>query len=249
MPGMMGMVLLALLPAVFTFFFFSGWNAVRITAIALVSCLLSQWGARKIFGKPASLYDGSAAVTAILLSLLLPPTLPSVAVALGSFSAIVVGKEIFGGLGQNPFNPALVGAAVLWASFPFAGMETQARATALFLGGVLLIWKRLISWEVPLLYLGSLFAFSWVLRPSGGEIVFSGAALLAAFFLVTDPVTTPLTREGMRWFAFGAGLFSAFFREGTNSSEAVTYSILLMNSLNPWLDRNFRPRRAKLKSK
>ncbi len=247
-PGIMGTVVLSLLPAIFASFIFEGWNFFRVLIIALAVSLFTEWGIQKFFKKNPSLHDISSAVTALLFSLLIPSTLSSWAVALGAFFAIAVGKEIFGGLGQNPFNPALVGTAVLWASFP-AGPETLAglkvRLFMIGLGGILLIWRRIISWEIPFLYLASLFAFSWAWGPSGEKLIFSSAALIAAFFLVTDPVTTPVTRLGMRWFSVAAGLATALFQQGAGQAAAATYGVLLMNGFTPWLDRIFRPSGAK----
>lgn len=241
---------MSLLPAIFSLLIFSGFQAFRILVVAAASAVLTEMGARKLFKKKATLYDGSALLTALLLALLLPPSLPSWEAALGSAFAIFFGKEIFGGLGENPFNPALAGAAFLWAAFPssltaFSGLlpvhAALFLAPLLWGGGIFLLIRRLIRWEVPLFYLGSVFLFSMVLGRRE-EIFFSGPLLLAAFYLVTDPVTTPLTRPGERWFAFGSGLLTAAIREKTSLTEGMTYGILMMNALTPWLDHWFRPR-------
>lgn len=248
-PQMMWTVALALLPALLASFILSRFPAFRITTVAVLSAVLAEMGMRKLFGRQANLYDGSAVVTALLLALLLPSSLPSWMVAAASFFAIAVGREIFGGLGQYPFHPALLGAAFILACFPstenffassFEPTESAVYGLSIFAGGMILLLKRLISWESPLLYLGSLFVFSSALGAFGGEILLSGSVLLAAFFLVTDPVTTPLTRRGVRWFAVGAGVLTVAFREWLTSTEGVIYGVLLMNSLNPWFDRWFR---------
>lgn len=245
-------MVLALVPALISFFFSSGFNAFRLVTVAAAAALLSEMMIRKIFGRRINLYDGSAMITGILIALLLPPALPSWMVALGSAFAVVIGKEIFGGLGQNIFNPALVGASFLFLSFPaardFLSTPSQAPAViviiniiAILLGGALLLMKRLIAWEVPFLYLGAAGLLSLALGQD--HPLFSSPLLLAAFFIVTDPVTTPLTRTGNRWFALGAGLLSALFRQAMSPVEAFTSGILLMNGVTPWLDQWIHPRR------
>ena len=245
-------VVLALLPVLLVSFFFSGFNAFRVLTIALASALLTEMAMRKILGNRVTLYDGSATITAILIALLVPSTLPSWMIALGSAFGIVMGKEIFGGLGQNIFNPALVGVSFLLLSFPSAReiflaptqtLEIVVSIVTLLLGGVFLWTKRLIVWEIPLLYLGAVGLLSIVLIPAEINSLFSKPILLAAFFIVTDPVTTPLTRTGSRRFALGAGLLTAAFRLAVGPAEALTSGILLMNGLSPWLDRPFHPHR------
>lgn len=239
--GIMWTVALALLPAVISFIVSFGLDAFRTVTISVASTVLAEMGIRKMFGRRVSLYDGSAVITALLYALLLPPALPSWTVAAGAFFAITVGKEIFGGLGQNPFNPALVGVAFLLASFPFlrdlftlspSPTDMNILSLSIFAGGIFLILKRVIQWEMPLIYLG-IFLF--------GVPFFLNNIFLAAFFMVTDPATTPLTRSGRRGFVLGTAVLTIVFRQGTSSTEAVTYGILLMNSLNPWLERWSRP--------
>lgn len=248
---MTGSVVLALLPAVLAALVFFGFSFFRILTTVLASAFLTEIGARKIFGKKASLTDGSAAVTGLLLAFLLSPSTPSWRAALASALAIFFGKEIFGGLGQNPFNPALVGAAFLWVLFPAGGeffleppqtLGVQALAVMAFAGGVFLLVKRIILWETPLLYIGSVLVFSWALRMDVGSTLVLPSVLFAGFFLVTDPVTTPLTRAGQKWFAVIAGFFAVASRTWTSGTEGVVYGTLLANALNPWLDRWCRPR-------
>lgn len=255
---MMWTVVLALLPAVLSSIALSGFDAFRIVTVAMLSSILSELAARKVFCRDTvGLYDGSAVVVALLFALLVPPSLPSWAAALGSAFAIIFGREIFGGLGQNPFNPALVGIAFLLVSFPSLrdvllrlpqtiGTE-RIYSIAVLLGGLVLILKRVIYWEVPVIYMGVFLAVSLGTGQLLGEVIFTGSVLLAAFFMVTDPVTTPLTRLGTRWFAFGAGILTAVISEWISPVEAVTYGILLMNALNPHLDHWLRPSGARVK--
>jgi len=248
-PGILWTVVFALTPALAVSFFFSGWNGVRTVLIALISMLATEAVFRKILKGRPSLYDGSTVITAILFSLLLPPTLPSWMIALGSAVAIALGKEIFGGLGQNPFNPALLGIIFLVSAFPFIRGDfspivsltgQKIGALSILAGGIFLIIKRIVDWEIPFLYLGAVWLFSLPLRQ---EIpVFLAPFLLAAFFVVTDPVTTPLTRTARCGFAFFAGAFTALLRPFTPPTEALSYALLLANGINPWLERWLRRR-------
>ena len=119
----MTIVLASLLPAVVLSFILFRWNAFRVFGISISGALLSEIGMRKIFKTQVTLFDGSALVSALLFALWIPPALPSWMVGIGTLAGLVFGKEIFGGLGQNPFNPALVGAAFLYSSFPGALSE------------------------------------------------------------------------------------------------------------------------------
>lgn len=241
-PRMMWTVNFSFLPALIVFHFVFGFSAFRTFVVMTTSAGLSEMAVRKIFGKSPTLYDGSAILSAILLTLIVPPTLPSWLVALASFFAIVFGKEIFGGLGQNPFNSALVGRAFLQVGFPslmgtgISG-EIGALSWAVLLGGGLVVSTRLIRWEIPLVYLIGYSIFFIVWERNLPQPFVSYGILLAAFFLVTDPVTTPISRSGNRWFAFGSGLLTALARPWIPLDlDRLTYGILILNGLTPWLD-------------
>lgn len=111
-------VILALVPALLVALMFFGWDAARLTAVCVGTCVLTEFGCRKLMRRDAGIGDLSAVVTGILLAFNLPPSLPTWMAMLGSFASIAIAKQIFGGLGYNPFNPALVGRAVLLVSFP-----------------------------------------------------------------------------------------------------------------------------------
>lgn len=257
-PKKMWITALALLPAAGWAVVSAGFPAFRILVVALASALLTEVLLRKLFRKEPRLGDGSTVIAALLFALLLPPNLPSWVAAAGSVFAIAVGREIFGGLGQNPFNPALVGRAFLLLSFPSwmgvgAGLvpalgapapplliETGLYAVAA--GGAVLLLARVIHWEGPFLYFVSVWFFSVVL---GGETgMAAGTVLLAGFFLVTDPVTTPLTRAGERAFVLGAGFLTAALGQRLGWAGGITYGILAMNAVTPWIDTWFRPKRG-----
>ncbi len=244
-PQMIWTAVAAALPAALVYLFYFGGDALRILSVAGLAAVLTEIAARKFFKRRVSVYDGSALLTGLLLALMLPPSVPSWAAALGAAFAIFFGREIFGGLGENPFNPTLVGFAFLllilgpWGEGANAPLSNPAMGGALSVGGVILLWSRLIHWEIPFLYLGTLFLVQAV-RPEAVAAIFSVPALLAAFFFVTDPATTPLTRKGERWFAVGSGLLSVI---------GIPQALLVMNALNPWLDRWCRPKRERKEGK
>lgn len=247
----------ALVPALLVFFFLFGLQALRVTGLSLASVLLGEWSGAKLLGNKLRLYDGSAVITAFLFALMLPVSLSSGAVALGGFFGIFFGKEIFGGLGQNPFNPALVGRAFVELSFPVAaqgvslgsasGMSSHLFALALFMGGAILIGRRVIRWEQPVIYGFSVLIFSWILTRGAKTPLLNAGILLTAFFIITDPVTSPLTRWGQRGFALGAGILAVSFQLFTPGLwGGVGSGILLMNALVPRLDEWFRPQQVRL---
>lgn len=243
-------VLLALFPAAGVSLISSRGQTFRILVMTLMGSVLAEIGMRRLFKKAPTLYDGSAVASAFLLALILPPTLPSWMAVLGSVFMVAIGREAFGGLGQNLFNPVLVGNAFLLSLFPltmnsFSSPLDIPLALASLAGGLLLIFARVIPWDTPLLYLVSVFLFSVLLGGEGAGALARGPVFLAAFFMVTDPATSPLTRWGKRGFSLGAGFFTAAFREWAGPLEGITYGLLLMNAFNPWLDHWIRPARAK----
>lgn len=253
-PQRMWTTVLALLPVCLAVLSFSRFSALRILAVSTAAAILTELGVRKIFKRPVSIYNGSAVITGILLGLMLPSGLASWAVAIAAFFAVLFGKEISGGLGQNPFNPALVGLLVLYLGV-LGGVSpssellvwSEGSSMALLAGGVILIWAKLIPWEIPILYLGVLFLFQGIAERTASwamiqDFLLSGPLLLAGFFLVTDPVTTPVSKTGMRWFAVGSGALTFLFVREIPVGPALTLALLSMNALTPRLDVWFRPR-------
>jgi len=280
--------------------------ALILIPTCVISAVATEWLCNLIRKKPNSLGDFSAVVTGIILALSLPPSLPIWAAIIGSVFSIAIGKMVFGGLGANIFNPAMVGRAFLTVSFgmlmttwtvpatiditlpkiapenmidartqatPLAWNklaikdkngakiynEQQFRATftgevggclgetsviALLIGGLYLLIRKTISFHVPLAVLLSAFVFAAIayLIDSGAYIqpVFhlsSGAMLLCAFFIATDPVTAPLTRRGMWLFGIGVGTITMLIRVVGEYPEGVMFSVLLMNAVTPLIDR------------
>lgn len=293
-------VVIALLPASAVSVWFFGWRSLTVLVLASVSALVFEALILKMAGKEHigdTVFDGSALITGILVAMNLPVTSPWWMVVLGSFVAIVIAKQVFGGLGCNIFNPALVARVFLLISFPvqmtnwilptyFSG-ETVTAATplgllktegleavnqvyghmdllvgqiggsmgemsalALLLGGLFLLARRVITWEIPVSVLGTLVLFTgifWMVNPEKyADPLFhllSGGAILGALFMATDMVTSPLTRKGMLIFGIGIGLLTAIIRLFGGYPEGISFAILIMNGCVPLIDRYTAPRK------
>ena len=317
-------VMIALTPATAYGLWLFGWPALFLFVITLVSSLLVEGAMLWLLGQrvQARLLDGSALLTAWLLAMSLPPWAPWWVGVLGSMSAIVLGKHVFGGLGQNMFNPAMVARIVLLISFPVhmtawvapapwgselspslrqawayttgqtavpehmsaasalgtlkteaaKGVSAQAaldklpplqalakgdeagsmgETSAMFLlaGGVLLLLLRIISWHIPVAMLGTLAvlaAVSHAVNPSHFAAmhihVLSGAAIMGAFFIATDYVTSPVSRSGQLLFGAGIGALTWVIRALGGYPEGLAFAVVLMNALVPLIDRVLRPR-------
>lgn len=296
-PKIMHTVIAALLPAMAVSVYFFRWDALILIITCLVASLVTEYVFQRAMGKPITIYDGSAAITGILLALTLPPSFPVHGAILGSVFAIAIGKHIFGGLGYNIFNPALLGRAFLQATYPvlittwtdpvivqaaagavdvvtaatplamqkFEGQVFQhtwnlilgnipgslgeTSAIAVIIGGLYLRYKGYINWKLPLGYLGSIVFFGgifWLIDPLKYPTplfhIMAGGAMLAAWFMVTDMVTSPTTVKGQWIFVIGAGFIAVLIRLFGGLPEGVMYSILLMNSIVPLINRWTRPK-------
>ena len=304
-------VIYALIPAMLVAFYFFGWGAVRVTLIAVLASVTFEFLIQKylIKGKP-TLIDGSAVLTGMLLAFNVPSNLPAWIIIIGALMAIGVAKMTFGGLGQNPFNPALVGRVFLLISFPVQmtswpktiqqlaidnanGIDAETGATALgivkeglakgdkfsdlmnqipgisdmfmgqmggslgevsaialILGGLYLIWKKIISWHIPVAILGSMAVVSGILHVVSPDAyagplfhMVTGGALLGAIFMATDMVTSPMTKTGMLVFGVGIGLLTIVIRVFGAYPEGVSFAILIMNAFVPLINNRFKPKR------
>ncbi|MEJ2140804.1 MAG: RnfABCDGE type electron transport complex subunit D [Gammaproteobacteria bacterium] len=317
-------VMFTLLPATLYGIYIFGWPALNIFAVSIIAALVSEAFCLHLLGKPIKffLFDGSAILTGWLLAMTLPPWTPWWIAVIGSVFAIVVGKQVFGGIGQNIFNPAMLARVVLLISFPLEmttwtspyplfstsgpdfleGLEItflsqvpvdavsgasilgdistnlgmghslseilvrnadsenlvngfikgsmgETSAILLLAGGLLLIAMRIISWHIPLAMMGSialLAGFFHLVNPeqyaSPWLHVFSGGAILGAFFIATDLVTSPNSKLGKIIFGAGCGSLVYIIRTWGGYPEGVAFAIVLMNAVTPLIDYYVRPR-------
>ena len=320
----MGWVMVGLVPATAWSLAHYGWPALNLLLLSMGTALVAEGLALRATGRPVklALRDGSALVTGWLLALTLPPWAPWWIAVVGAGIAIVLGKQVFGGLGQNPFNPAMVARVVLLISFPlemtawirprplfeaaspgfldglgitFLGsppVDTLSGATALdqvktelarglspagvalaqvdpqgmllgvtrgslgegsalllAAGGVLLLLIGVIRWPIPAAMLGSVAAAAGLFHaldpgcyPGVWFHLFSGGLMLGAFFIATDPVTSPVTLVGQFIFGAGCGLLTFVIRTWGGYPEGVAFAVLLMNAATPLMDHYIRPR-------
>ncbi|HPA56278.1 MAG TPA: RnfABCDGE type electron transport complex subunit D [bacterium] len=305
-------VVVALIPAFVSSVMNFGIRAVAVTAVALISCILFEFLIQKFLMKcTVTAFDGSAAITGILLAFNLPSSIPLWQVVVGSLVAIAVGKMAFGGLGKNPFNPALIGRGFMLMSFPVdmttwpipgksiwiwdiaskvdsltaatplgivkeglakgeeismlaaktpelwelflgtvGGSLGETSALAIIIGGIYLIYKKIITWHIPFFYLATIFAFTgiaWLVKPDAFfDPVFhilSGGVMLGAFFMMTDMVTSPMSVKGQIVFAIGAGIICSAIRLFGAYPEGCMFSILIMNAFVPLIDKYILPKK------
>ncbi len=292
-PKIMHTVILALIPACAASVYFFGLRPLLLLVVCVVTSLVTEYLVQRWRGRPVRVYDGSAAITGILLALTLPPSFPLFGAGLGAAFAVGVGKQLFGGLGYNIFNPALLGRAFLQATYPVlittwssprtvvaavdavsaatplalmkfegkltpimdlltgnvAGSMGETSVIAILIGGLYLRYKGYVNWKLPLGYLGSMAVFSgifWLMNPlkypSPVFHLFAGGAMLGAWFMVTDMVTSPTTPVGQWIFAVTAGIMAVVIRLFGGLPEGVMYSILFMNALVPLINRHTKPR-------
>lgn len=314
-------VLLALIPGIAAYVWVYGTGIVISLLLASVTALASEALVLKWRERPVLpfLMDGSALVTAWLLALALPPLAPWWLVVVGTLFAIVIAKQLYGGLGYNPFNPAMIGYAVLLISFPVLmtqwpspsvlaqahlgfidqlhyifgrllpdGVQVDAISSATpldylktqltlqhnvadisqapifgqfgatggewvtaayLLGGLYLLQQRIISWHIPVAFLAALAVMASVfhfINPAHYADplfhLFSGAAMLCAFFIATDPVSGPTTPVGKLVFAAGIGILTYLIRVYGGYPDGVAFAVLLMNICVPLIDAHTQPR-------
>ena len=299
-------VILALLPALGLSVAVYGLSVLYVTAIAVVSCVLVEYLIQKFLIKgPSTVCTLSAVVTGVLLAFNLPSNIPWWIIVIGAVVAIGVAKMTFGGLGHNPFNPALVGRVFLLIAYPvqmtsfpkpihpdyvdaFAGATPLAAlkskaiavgdtnlldmlsgimpgsmgeiaAAALLAGGIYMIWRKVITWHIPVAVLGSMAAFAFIvaLAQGGGEALYAlpafhllaGGAMLGAIFMATDYVTSPMTPKGMIIYGVGIGVITMVIRMWGAYPEGMSFAILLMNAVTPLINKYVKPRRFGVTSK
>ncbi len=274
-------VILALLPAAVMGCVIFGVRAAVVLLVCIASSVIFEALCRIIMKKDQTIADLSAVVTGLLLGMNLPSTIPLWMAVIGSFVAIAVTKQLFGGIGQNFANPAIVGRIVMMLSFtaymsnwakPYwyresadvitsatplnsdvlgtgaftykdlllgncGGCIGEVCALALIIGGVYLIIARIISPAAPIAFIGSVALLTAL---TGGDVLYqllSGGLMIGAFFMATDYATTPLTAKGKFIFGLGCGIITFVIRNYGNYPEGVSFSILIMNLLTPYIDR------------
>jgi electron transport complex protein RnfD len=301
-PKIMWGVVLAMLPTTLAGVYFFGFYAARVVVIAVISVLFFEWLGIKMFKNHGHVMDGSALITGILLALNLPSSSPWWLIVVGGGVAMFLGKHCYGGLGYNPFNPALVARVALLIAWPahmttfykagniFDKVDAETMATpmslmkvemvtsgtvaaandiplwdlflgnvggslgevsglALVIGGLYLLFRKIITWHIPASYIGSVLLMTgifWLIDPSKyiNPIfhIVAGGLLLGALFMATDMVTTPVTPVGMLIFGVGCGVITVVIRLFGGYPEGVSFSILIMNSLTPLIDKYTQPK-------
>ena len=249
-------VMLALVPAIIASVYYFRMSAAIVMVTCVVSAIVFETICNKVMHKPNTVQDGSAALTGLLLAMCLPASMPPLFAAMGSMFAIVVGKAVFGGLGCNIFNPAHIwqaGGAASAAKLPdlmnlfwgnVGGSLGETCVPALVLGGLYLIYKKLIDWRIPVFYLVTVAILTGVYGavmgyPSTFPLyhLFAGGLMIGAFFMATDWVTSPITKKGKIIYAIGLGVLTSLIRLRGSYTEGVCYSILMMNMVTPMIDR------------
>ena len=291
----MGDVVLALLPALAVSTYILGMRVLFITAVAVLSCVAFEYLINRLFLKRKStIGDLSAVVTGVLLAFNLPVGIPWWIVVIGALVAIGIGKMTFGGLGCNPFNPALTGRIFLLIAYPVQmtdwttavpdalsgstlladvkydtsllaevdflqmlgghmnGSMGEIGALALILGGIYLLWRRVITWHIPVAVLGTMAVFAALVGlGKGGELVYqlplfhilAGGVLLGAIYMATDYSTSPMTHKGMIIYGVGIGLLTMIIRLWGAYPEGMSFAIFIMNAATPIINKYCRPTR------
>lgn len=299
-------VLIALIPALVVSTVVYGFDVLKVTAIAVASCVLIEYLIQKyLIGGPSTIGNLSAVITGVLLAFNLPANIPWWIIVVGALVAIGVGKMTFGGLGRNPFNPALVGRVFLLIAYPvqmtsfpqpttskfvdtfsgatplaavkaggdvasvdllsmFGGVMSgslgEIAAAALLVGGLYMLWRKVITWHIPVAVLGTmaLFAFVVALFEGGNPALLyelpafhllAGGAMLGAIFMATDYVSSPMNPKGMLIYGIGIGAITMIIRLWGAYPEGMSFAILIMNAVTPLINKYVKPRRFGVISK
>ena len=300
-------VIIALMPALLVSFYFFGLGSVIVCLTSVAACVFFEWAINKYILKNErnTILDGSAALTGLLLGMNLPSNLPIWIILIGALFAIGVAKMTFGGLGNNIFNPALVGRCALLVAFPaqmttwpkigqhFAYLDAETGATpltimqeaikhgdasildnlpssvdlflgnhpdgagamgeicalALLLGLVYMLWKKIITWHIPVSIIATVFVFSGLCHlasPAYADplsVIFSGGLMLGAIFMATDYVTSPMRPKGQLIYGVCIGLLTIIIRNWGAYPEGMSFAILIMNAFTPLINNYVKPKR------
>lgn len=302
-------VIIALLPALLVSFFYFGIGSIIVCATSVIACVLLEWAINKYMLKNQqnTISDGSAILTGLLLGMNLPSNLPIWIILIGALFAIGIGKMTFGGLGQNIFNPALVGRCALLVAFPaqmtswpiegqwFSYTDAETGATplalmkqaiksgdveildqlpdsfslllgdnalsggagtigeicglALLAGLAFMLWRKIITWHIPVSIIGTVFVFSTLLHLSNPiyadptTVILTGGLLLGAIFMATDYVTSPMTHKGQIIYGVCIGMLTVIIRNWGSYPEGMSFAILIMNAFTPIINNYVKPKR------
>ena len=295
-------VCIALVPALLASLWFFGLGAAIVLATSVLSCVFFEWAITKfLLKRPAcTICDGSAILTGLLLGFNLPSNLPIWLIIIGALVAIGIGKMTFGGLGQNPFNPALVGRVFLLISFPVQmttwsdnlrdsidgcsgatplslmqkailekdpsilndlpsslemlygqteGSLGEVSALLLLLGCAFMLWRKIITWHIPVSILGTVAIFSAIMHTVNPVyamphvVLMSGGLILGACFMATDYVTSPMTAKGQLIYGVCIGLLTVIIRNWGAYPEGMSFAILIMNAFTPLINTYCKPER------
>ncbi|NLV49356.1 MAG: RnfABCDGE type electron transport complex subunit D [Clostridiales bacterium] len=274
-------VLIALIPALIASVFIFGTRPLLVTAVCVATAVISEWVFEKATKRPVTISDLSAAVTGTLLAFSLPADIPIWQAVVGAVTAIIVIKQLFGGIGQNFANPAAASRVIMLLAF--SGPMTQWRqidaitgatplalikagdtdllpslldmflgnrggcigevcVPALIAGGIYLLARRIIQWHTPVVFIATAVVLTALLDAQPLYQLMSGGLLPGAIFMATDYSTTPSTVRGRVIFGFGCGLITVLIRVWGSYPEGVSFSILLMNIITPYISRWTRSR-------
>lgn len=282
-------IAIATLPAIIAGIVLYGMPALRVITLSVGCAMLAELIINLATKKEVSIDDGSAAITGLLLGMLLPASAPWWLIIVGAFASIIVGKQVFGGIGSNPLNPTLIGFAILiiswtghlnfdeafldydpgfYMAYPLAAVKHFGAAAAakydlmdlfigkqaggigavcglgLLIGGVYLILRGFIRWEIAVSFLVGIFITAFLFNIANPEKyaspmfhLLTGNVMLGAFFLATDDTTSPVNFIPMLIFGLACGVMTVLIRSVGLYYDGVVFAILLMELLNPLLDK------------
>ncbi len=288
------MVLIALVPSLLVSTYVFGFRVLILTAVCIAASMFFEWAWNKLMKRKQTVCDLSAALTGTLIAFNLPSGLPYWIAIVGCFVAIIVVKQLFGGIGKNLVNPAITARIVLFISFAtemttwplprmnqtadvltgptplgviheggqlptnmemflgyIGGSMGEVSAIALIIGGLFLVWKKIISPIIPCCFIGTVFVFALIYYSATGNgdvlqmavfHILAGGVMLGAIFMATDYVTSPLLPAGKVVFGIGCGVITMLIRLFGQYPEGVSFSILIMNCLTPLIDSFFQKR-------
>lgn len=261
-------VIIALMPSFIAASIIFGWRALLVVSVCALTCVLCELFFELICKRPITVGDFSAVITGMLLGFNLPHTIPIWQAVIGSVVAIIVVKQLFGGIGKNFANPAITARIVMTVSFAssmtnYASVDGVSSATplanlgsngllslflgnhsgaigetcalAIIIGGAYLLCRRVITWHTPVAFIGTAALLGAIAGHNPIEYILCGGLMLGAFFMATDYTTSPQTSWGKVIFGIGCGAITFLIRQFGSYPEGVSFAILIMNILTPYI--------------